>query len=51
MAQSVKCQLTIDGAREAPLECPPPVADWMAFLAERLTAEFLREFTEGGMGP
>ena len=29
----------------------PPVADWMAFLAERLTAEFLREFTEGGMGP
>ena len=41
----------IDGLHEAPLECPPPVADWVAFLAERLTAEFLREFAEGGIGP
>jgi hypothetical protein len=41
----------IDGVPKAPLECPPPVADWVAFLAERLAAEFLREFAEGGMGP
>jgi len=39
----------IDGVPKAPLECPPPVADWVAFLAERLSAEFLREFAEGGM--
>ncbi len=41
----------IDGVHKAPLECPPPVADWVAFLADRLTAEFLREFAEGGSGP
>jgi hypothetical protein len=41
----------IDGVHQAPLECPPPVADWVAFLAERLVAEFLREFAEGGSGP
>jgi len=27
------------------LEYPPPIADWLAFLAERLAAEFLREVT------
>lgn len=27
------------------LEYPPPVADWLAFLAELLEAEFLREIT------
>jgi hypothetical protein len=41
----------IDGVHKAPLECPPPVADWVAFLAERLAAEFLREFAEGGSDP
>jgi len=27
------------------LEYPPPVADWLAFLAELFAAEFLREVT------
>ena len=30
-----------------PLESPP-VADWLAFLAELLAAEFLREVSQGG---
>ena len=30
------------------LEYPPPVADWLAFLAELLAAEFIREHTPGG---
>ena len=30
------------------LECAPPVADWLAFLAELLAAEFLREVHQGG---
>lgn len=30
-----------------PLESPP-VADWLAFLAELLAAEFLREVNQGG---
>ena len=31
-----------------PLQCADPVADWIAFLAKRLTAEFLRDIAEGG---
>ncbi len=30
------------------LECASPVADWLAFLAELLAAEFLREVNQGG---
>ena len=30
------------------LDYPPPVADWLAFLAELLAAEFLREVNERG---
>jgi hypothetical protein len=30
-----------------PIESPP-VADWLAFLAELLAAEFLREVRQGG---
>jgi len=30
------------------LEYPPPVADWLAFLAELLAAQFLREVDQGG---
>jgi hypothetical protein len=30
------------------LECASPVADWLAFLAELLAAEFIREQLPGG---
>ncbi len=42
---------TVDGLRGAPLEYPPPVADWLAFLAERLAADFLKEVAEGETTP
>ncbi len=37
----------IDGIPASRLEYDPPVADWLAFLAELLAAEFVRETTPG----
>jgi len=41
-------QPTIDHLLPPDLESPPPVADWLAFLAQLLAAEAMREFAEGG---
>ena len=40
----------VDGAPAHSLEYGPPVADWLAFLAELLAAEFLKELDQGGDG-
>jgi len=41
----------IDRLLPPDLQSPRPVADWLAFLAERLTAEAMREFVDrGGIG-
>ena len=33
----------VDASAAGHVECGPPVNDWLAFLAERITEEFLRE--------
>ncbi len=41
----------IDRLLPPDLQLRPPVADWLAFLAERLAAEAMREFVDrGGIG-
>jgi hypothetical protein len=40
----------IDSDRASFLPYAPLVSDWLTFLAERLTAEFLRDVA-GGTGP
>jgi hypothetical protein len=37
----------VDRGRPLPVDFAPPVADWIAFLADLLAAEFLRELHEG----
>lgn len=41
----------IDPLLSLDLESRPPVADWLAFLAELLAAEAMREFTDRGAAP
>ncbi len=38
-------QSPVDGVPAPRLEYDPPVAEWLAFLAELLAAEFVRETT------
>ncbi len=41
----------IDRLLPPDLQSQPPVADWLAFLAELLAAEAMREFVDrGGIG-
>jgi hypothetical protein len=37
----------VDSGRASSLPYGPLVSDWLAFLAERLTAEFLRDVARG----
>jgi hypothetical protein len=41
----------VDVGSVASLHSPSPVADWLAFLAELLVAEFLRDGAGGGKSP
>lgn len=41
----------VDALDSASVHSPSPVADWLAFLAKLLVADFLRERTGGGKGP
>jgi len=41
----------IDRLLPPDLESRPPVADWLAFLAELLAAEAVQEFADSGSAP